>query len=425
MPLQLLLLLTLLGPGSSVQLGVTPVWRPSTWNEDDFRDEDFDTYAGIENTDPPEMLEDTGTEAMTLSPNLQAVMGTSGQRDSAGPGTPELATLEVHSAGLDAGGAATGSLGTEVMTEGIPITPGPLPTELVTSIPPIMEAPSTDLATVKTLSVGPAATEALTTQPAATEALTTQPAATEALTTQPAATEALTTQPAATEALTTQPAATEALTTQPAATEALTTQPAATEALSTEPAATGALSTAAPSTEPTTTETLPKDPASMKALSTRPANTGSQTTALLVPSDRRGGTTVAVSDSSDGFIKQQKNSQRLSPASPVSSSPTSSLGQIPVKHCLLAILILALVATTFLVCTVVLAVRLSRKNHTYPVRSYSPTEMVCISSLLPEGGEGPAVTANGSLPATKKPGLKGGSGEEHDGDDLTLHSFLP
>lgn len=134
---------------------------------------------------------------------------------------------------------------------------------------------------------------------------------------------------------------------------------------------------------------------------------------------------MAVSSSSGGFIKEQELSQALSPRSPVSSSPTSGLDYIPVKHCLLAILVLALVATTFLVCTVVLAVRLSRKNHMYPVRNYSPTEMVCISALLPEGDEGPTVTANGSLPATKKPGLKEGSGEDREGDDLTLHSFLP
>ncbi|XP_036908242.1 P-selectin glycoprotein ligand 1 isoform X3 [Sturnira hondurensis] len=358
MPLQLLLLLTLLGPASSLQLW--DIWEGGAKEapghlldrgrrQVHLGDEDFDMYDVSYNTDPPETLENNGTEAVTLSPNLQAVTGLLGQRDSAGTGTPEPATLGVAgdvSAGLDAGGAATGDLSTEFVTAGIPLTPVPLPQELVTSIPPIMEAPSTQaalstkLASVNALFLGPAATEALTTQPTATEALTTQPEATEA-----------------------------------------------------------------PSTQPATTWDL--------------------TTAHPVPSDPPGGTALAVSSSSDGFIKQQENSQVLSPRSPVPSSPTGGLDYIPVKHCLLAILVLALVATTFLVCTVVLAVRLSRKNHMYPVRNYSPTEMVCISALLPEGDEGPAATANGSLPTTKKPGLKEGLGEDREGDDLTLHSFLP
>lgn len=189
-----------------------------------------------------------------------------------------------------------------------------------------------------------------------------------------------------------------------------------TETLSTEPA-----TTAAPPTAPPTTETLSKEPATTKALST-----AGLSTALLVLPDAHGGATMAVRNSSDAFIKRGKSSQGLSPPSSAPPSLTRGPDYMPVKHCLLAILILALVATTFLVCTVVLAVRLSRRNHMYHVRSYSPTEMVCISSLLPEGGEAPAVTANGSLPAAAKgPGLKEGAGEDHGGDDLTLQSFLP
>ncbi|KAF6082885.1 selectin P ligand [Phyllostomus discolor] len=453
MPLQVLLLLTLLGPGSSFQ-----PW--DTWEDVakqapghlfararrqvDPGDDDFDMYDVSYNTDPPEMLGNDDAEAVTPSPNLQAVTGLPGQGDTAGPGTPEPATLggaRGESAGPDAGGATIGDLGTEFVTVGIPITPVFLPQKLVTSIPPIMEAsstqgaPPTELASVSALFMGPAATEAATTQPEATEALSTEPTVIEALSTEPTVMEALSTEPSVMEALSTQPVATEALTTQPVATEALTTQPVATEALTTTLAAMEALSTAlaateapdteAPSTEPAATETLPKDPATMKAPSTQPATPRDLTTAHPVPSDPPGGTAVAVSTSSGGSIKQQELSQALSPRSPVSSSPAGGLDYIPVKHCLLAILVLALVATTFLVCTVVLAVRLSRKNHMYPVRNYSPTEMVCISALLPEGEEGPAVTANGSLPAAKKPGRREGSGEDREGDDLTLHSFLP
>ncbi|KAM8817959.1 P-selectin glycoprotein ligand 1 [Rhynchonycteris naso] len=398
MPLQLLLLLILLGPGSSFQL-----WE--AW-EDGVKEapgrllargrrqlninmsEDFDNYDGYDNTDPPEVLENS-TEAMTLSPQLQASVGTLEQTDSAELGTSKPATPEVatgDSDGLDAGGAAIGNLSTELATQGIPVTLGPQPKEPVTTIPPIVEALSTEGAPVtkpdsmKTLSMAPTVTVAPTTPPAAMEALFTSAEATETL---------------------------------------------SMKSTVTGPEVIEILSTVTPSTEPTTTETWSTDPATTKALSTQPATTRGFTTALLVPTGPHRDTTVAVSDSSDGLIKQWKNSQSISPGSSVSPSLTEDLNFIPVKHCLLAILVLALVATTFLVCTVVLAVRLSRKNHMYPVRNYSPTEMVCISSLLPEGGEGPAVTANGNLPTTKGPGLKEDSGMDRDGDDLTLHSFLP
>ncbi|XP_066226764.1 P-selectin glycoprotein ligand 1 [Saccopteryx leptura] len=395
MPLQLLLLLILLGSGSSLRL-----WE--AW-EDGIKEapgrllargrrqlklnisEDFDTYEGYDGTDPPEVLENS-RESVTLSPQLQVLMG---QRDSAGlespdPGTPGVARGDSDS--LGAGGAATGNLSTELATQGIPVTLGPQPKEPVTTIPPIVEAlstegaPLTKQASMKTLSMAPTVTAAPTTQPAATEALSTSPEATETL---------------------------------------------SMKSTVTGPEVIEILSTVAPSTEPTTTETWSTDPATTKAQSTQPATTRGFTTALLVPTDLHRDTTVAVSDSSDGLIKQWKNSQSISPGSSVSPGLTEDLNFIPVKHCLLAILVLALVATTFLVCTVVLAVRLSRKNHMYPVRNYSPTEMICISSLLPEGGEGPAVTANGDLPTTKGPGLKEGSGMDRDGDDLTLHSFLP
>lgn len=425
MPLQLLLLLTLLGPGSSLKpwetwkSGAKEVPGPllARGRRQLAVDEDSDMYDYSEDTDPPEMLE-TSTWAVVWSPK---------QRDSSGPGTPEPATLEGatgHSLHLDTEGAAIGNLSTELATQAVPVTRSPLPEEQVITIPPIMEAPSTEapsmeLATIRDSSTGPAATEALTTQPAATEALTTQPAATEALTMHPAATEGLTMHPAATEALTTQPAVTEALTMKSTVMEAPSMGPAVIETLSTEPA-----DTAVPTTEPTATEALSTGPATTKDPSTQPATTRNLTTALLVPSDFHRGITVSASNSSNGFINQWKNRQGLSPRSSVAPSPAESLDYIPVKQCLLAILILALVATIFLICTVVLAVRLSRKNHMYPVRSYSPTEMVCISSLLPEGGEGPTATANGSLP-TKGQGLKVGPGKDREGDDLTLHSFLP
>uniref|UniRef100_A0ABI8A270 P-selectin glycoprotein ligand 1 n=1 Tax=Felis catus TaxID=9685 RepID=A0ABI8A270_FELCA len=415
MPLQVLLLLILLGSDSSLQLRET--WENGTIEAPDpllvqgqkqvEEDPEQDMYDYI-GTDPPETLFTNSPGPVSLTWTFLAKTATLGQKDS---GTPEQATLVIargDSVGLDATGMAMGDLSMEVATQGVPVTLGPLSKEQVTALPPITEAsstegaPSTELATIEALSTGPAATEAQTTHPAATEAPSTGPAATEALTTQPVATEALSTGPAATEALTTQPVATEAPSAGPEATDALST-----------------------STEPTATEVLSTDPATTKVPSTGPATTRSLTMALLVPSDPYNSTTVAVGNSSDGFIKQWKNNQNLAPQSSVAPSPTEALDRIPVKQCLLAILVLALVATIFLVCTVVLAVRLSRKNHMYPVRNYSPTEMVCISSLLPEGGEAPSATANGDLPNAKSQGLKAGPREGRDGDDLTLQSFLP
>ncbi|XP_059885392.1 P-selectin glycoprotein ligand 1 [Delphinus delphis] len=438
--LKLLLLLALLGPGSSLQLWET--WEDGTKEAPgpllvrgrrEVDEDDSDIYDYDIQTDPPEML-NYSTEA----PKLLPVMGTLEQRESAGPLTPEPTTLEVATrdpAVLDAGGTATGNVSME------PVILVTLTKEPVTVIPPIMEVPSTESAAVEALSTGPAGRAALATEPAATEALSTEtlptePASTMALATERTATESLSTEPTAAETLSTEPTATETLSTEPTATEtlsaeALSTGSTATEALFMGPTVIEALSTelattAVLSMEPTTTGALPTDPATVKTLPTRPATTRGLTTALAVPSDPPKSTIVAVGNSSDNLIYKWTNGQSLFPRSSVTPSSTEGLlDPSSVKQCLLAILILALVATIFLICTVVLAIRLSRKNHLYPVRNYSPTEMVCISSLLPEGGEGPAAMANGGLPKAKSQGLKAGSGEDREGDDLTLHSFLP
>ncbi|XP_026980265.1 P-selectin glycoprotein ligand 1 isoform X2 [Sagmatias obliquidens] len=433
--LKLLLLLALLGPGSSLQL-----WE--TWEDGakeapgpllvrgrrEVDEDDSDIYDYDVQTDPPEML-----NYSTKAPKLLPVMGTLEQRESAGPLTPEPTTLEVATrdpAVLDAGGAATGNVSME------PVILVTLTKEPVTVIPPIMEGPSTESAAVEALSTGPAGRAALATEPAATEALSTETLPTEPASTMAPATERTATEALSTGALSTEPTATETLSTEPTATEtlsaeALSTGSTATEALFMGPTVIEALSTelattAVLSMEPTTTGALPTDPATVKTLPTRPATTRGLTTALAVPSDPPKSTIVAVGNSSDNLIYKWKNGQSLFPRSSVTPSSTEGLlDPSSVKQCLLAILILALVATIFLICTVVLAIRLSRKNHLYPVRNYSPTEMVCISSLLPEGSEGPAAMANGGLPKAKSQGLKAGSGEDREGDDLTLHSFLP
>ena len=390
MLLQLLLLLALLGPCSSLQLAETSknetVKAPGPLYPGDdggHPEDDESDYDYVVQTDPPETLDDS-----TEVPNFLPMVATLGQRESAGPTPPESFILEMStrdSAVLNATGATTEKLSPEL------VTLVSLTRELVTEIPPKMKDPSTELA---------AATEALSTEPAPTEAPSTEPRLTEAPSTEPTPTEALSTEPRLTEALSTEPVPTESLSTEPKIIETLPTEPATTEA---------------PFREPTTIPALPIDPTTVEALPTRPATTRGLTTALPVASDTPKGTTVAAGDWSDDFT-----------GSSVAPIPPEGLPDPgPVKQCLLAILILALVATVFLVCTVVLAIRLSRKNHLYPVRDYSPSEMVCISSLLPEGGEGPAPTPNGDLPKAKDQGRKAGPGEDREGDDLTLRSFLP
>ncbi|XP_025258683.1 P-selectin glycoprotein ligand 1 isoform X3 [Theropithecus gelada] len=392
MPLQLLLLLILLGPGSSLQLWDT--WADEAKkalgpllarNRRQATEYEYLDYDFLPETEPPEILSNsTNTTPLT------------------GPGNPESTTVKPaarHSTGLDTGGSVTeltmelANMGTLSMDSAAMEvqTTHPAATEAQTTQPAATEAQTTPLAATEAQTTPPAAMETQSAPPAATEAQTTPPAATEVQTTQPIATEPQTTAPAATEAQTTPPATTEAQTTQPIATEAQTTPLAATEALSTESNGMEALST-----EPNATEALSMEPTTKKG--------------LFIP--------FSVSSVTHKGIPMAASNLSI-------NHPVGSPDHISVKQCLLGILILALVATIFLVCTVVLAVRLSRKGHMYPVRNYSPTEMVCISSLLPDGGEGPSALANGGLPKAKSQGLTPEPGEDRDGDDLTLHSFLP
>ncbi|XP_009179897.1 P-selectin glycoprotein ligand 1 isoform X2 [Papio anubis] len=432
MPLQLLLLLILLGPGSSLQLWDT--WADEAKkalgpllarNRRQATEYEYLDYDFLPETEPPEILSNsTNTTPLT------------------GPGNPESTTVKPaarHSTGLDTGGSVTeltmelANMGTlsmdsaamEVQTTHPAATEAqttqPAATEAQTTQPAATEAQTTPLAATEAQTTPLAATEVQTTQLATTEAQTTPLAATEAQTTQPAATETQSAPPAATEAQTTPPAATEVQTTQPIATEPQTTAPAATEAQTTPPATTEAQTTQPIATEAQTTplaatEALSTESNAMEALSTEP----NATEALSMEPTTKKGLFIPFSVSSVTHKGIPMAASNLS-----INHPVGSPDHISVKQCLLGILILALVATIFLVCTVVLAVRLSRKGHMYPVRNYSPTEMVCISSLLPDGGEGPSALANGGLPKAKSQGLTPEPGEDRDGDDLTLHSFLP
>ncbi|XP_018606366.1 P-selectin glycoprotein ligand 1 [Scleropages formosus] len=91
-----------------------------------------------------------------------------------------------------------------------------------------------------------------------------------------------------------------------------------------------------------------------------------------------------------------------------------------VSQCLIAIASLAAVATTFLVSTIVLCTKLSAYKHRFKIIKNQGTEMVCISSLLPDGE-----VSQGRLRIPKSNGALIPSGDDSEGDDLTLHSFLP
>ncbi|KAM6051882.1 P-selectin glycoprotein ligand 1 [Theristicus caerulescens] len=103
-------------------------------------------------------------------------------------------------------------------------------------------------------------------------------------------------------------------------------------------------------------------------------------------------------------------------AVPVPWDPSRVMGK-----CLLAILLLGLVAATFMVCTGVLGALLWRRARTAH-RQLSHTEMVCISSLLPDS----EMAANGPKPGlARRPKLLLDGGSEADSDNVTLSSFLP
>uniref|UniRef100_A0A3Q3FNE6 Cell wall protein DAN4-like n=1 Tax=Labrus bergylta TaxID=56723 RepID=A0A3Q3FNE6_9LABR len=103
------------------------------------------------------------------------------------------------------------------------------------------------------------------------------------------------------------------------------------------------------------------------------------------------------------------------------SQPCSSRGVV--KHCLIAIASLAGLATFFMVTTITLCTKLSTSRYRVR-RPPQATEMMCISSLLPERNytytrqRNPV--SNGVLVMHA-----GGDSDEEGGDNLTLSSFLP
>ncbi|XP_053558118.1 P-selectin glycoprotein ligand 1 [Bombina bombina] len=88
------------------------------------------------------------------------------------------------------------------------------------------------------------------------------------------------------------------------------------------------------------------------------------------------------------------------------------------KQCMLVILILAIVCTIFIISTIALAAKLSTMRHQQKKRQENHTEMMCISSLLPESDQQSKVKL-------KKMKTFAANIEESDGDNTTLNSFLP
>ncbi|XP_040914658.1 P-selectin glycoprotein ligand 1 [Toxotes jaculatrix] len=136
------------------------------------------------------------------------------------------------------------------------------------------------------------------------------------------------------------------------------------------------------------------------------------------------------------YVPKMVPSTRSTPATPAtpaapceaSTNPPSTGGQPcstrgVVKHCLIAIASLAVLATIFMVSTIVLCTKLSARKYKVKKRPQA-TEMMCISALLPERNytytrqRNPV--SNGVLVIPN-----GRDSDEEGGDNLTLSSFLP
>ncbi|XP_027545578.1 P-selectin glycoprotein ligand 1 [Neopelma chrysocephalum] len=134
----------------------------------------------------------------------------------------------------------------------------------------------------------------------------------------------------------------------------------------------------------------------------------------------------ALGPTTTGYSKVKKAGAPPAPtrSAPGDTTPTGTA--VPwdpsgvMGKCLLAILLLGLVAATFLVSTGVLGALLWRRARTGH-RRLSRTEMVCISSLL---ADAEAAAGPRPVPARRHKRLHDGSAEP-DGDNLTLSSFLP
>lgn len=136
--------------------------------------------------------------------------------------------------------------------------------------------------------------------------------------------------------------------------------------------------------------------------------------------------TTTYSKKSSSHSLQEVNTTPLSmkPRGTTAPDPMDDLwdNSSLMNKCLLAILLLALVAALFMVCTAVLGTLLWRRVRTAR-RQLGPTEMVCISSLLPDSERAATNGPRRGIPVRHK--LLVDASSEADGDNLTLSSFLP
>ncbi|XP_054468668.1 LOW QUALITY PROTEIN: P-selectin glycoprotein ligand 1 [Anoplopoma fimbria] len=114
--------------------------------------------------------------------------------------------------------------------------------------------------------------------------------------------------------------------------------------------------------------------------------------------------------------------RKVSKSTPVAEVKPCSTRHLA-KNCLIAVASLAALATVFMVSTIVLCTKLSTRK--YKIKKPQPaTEMMCISSLLPE--------RNITYSRQRNPVTNGvlvihsaADSDEDGGDNLTLSSFLP
>ncbi|OCU01668.1 P-selectin glycoprotein ligand 1 [Xenopus laevis] len=125
----------------------------------------------------------------------------------------------------------------------------------------------------------------------------------------------------------------------------------------------------------------------------------------------------------DDTTKQKPDDSTLSSKTKVVTFIQTSAEYSPPVHslmrqCMLAILILAVLCTIFIISTIALAAKLSRVKSRYKMRQPNFTEMTCITSLLPESDQQSKVKP-------KRMKTFAANVEESDGDNTTLNSFLP
>uniref|UniRef100_A0A672ZTA6 Selectin P ligand n=2 Tax=Sphaeramia orbicularis TaxID=375764 RepID=A0A672ZTA6_9TELE len=121
-------------------------------------------------------------------------------------------------------------------------------------------------------------------------------------------------------------------------------------------------------------------------------------------------------------------SKSVTPVTKITESPpTTQVQSCSVRHiikqCLIAVAVLAALATIFMVSTIILCTKLSARKYRVK-KPQQATEMMCISALLPERNHNYTRQRN---PVTNGVLVipSGADSDDDGGDNLTLSSFLP